>query len=253
MIFCLTSPGFTSLANTPKFISYFIENMRTNYGMGDYVWVREHTKRGFPHFHFIAHWNNPQWFFACSKCGGKMRGKECTECYNNMSRVNRISLYWSRLFDCDSLNSVRLGSYQNKKRTSFYVVSSRQCRYLTKYIGKNIGESFDYLGEAGFPSVKYRKCIQSFRMSERLAEYSQPMLWKSDYIPTGKRTIKVNRVDKANYRITEEFEEIPTGYTRVWRSLNSDEILTDTDLGKYDWQWTGHGQCYWGLTSDRGQ
>lgn len=242
MIFCLTSPGFTSLANTPKFISYFCENMKANYGMKDYVWVREFTKRGFPHFHFIAHWNNPKWFFE-------------------ERRIEKISLYWSRLFDSDAKNSVRLGSFHPvTKKRCFYVTHPKQCHYLAKYIGKNIGESFDYLGEAGFPSVKYRKSIRSFGMSQNVAEFSQPMLFKDHYEPHGKMEAHRLTVDRENWRVTETLEEVPAGYTRIWKSDNVAGDWTDRDLAKYDWKRIGDHEVYFGdlrfqhrKTSEQGQ
>lgn len=236
MIFCLTSPGFVSMANTPRFISRFVDNMKTNYGMRDYVWVRELTKRGFPHFHFIAHWNNPQWFFDCSECGAPMVDKECTACYCKLSRINQLSVYWSSLFGSDSINSIRLGSYHPKtKKRSYFVSHPKQCHYLTKYIGKNIGESMDYLAEAGFPCVKYKKTVRSFGMSTDVAMFSEPQLFSSQYFQTSERTVM--RAD-GSYVTIPSMEHCYIG--------ESGQINRDVLIG-FKWKWTGHGQTFIGF------
>ena len=92
LIFCLTSPGFTSIANTPKFISKFVDNMRTNYGMGDYVWVREMTKAGYPHFHFVAHWHPAKWFLTDND--NQTKKENAINHTTFESRVTQISKYW---------------------------------------------------------------------------------------------------------------------------------------------------------------
>lgn len=239
LIFVLTSPGFTSLANQPKFISSFTDNMRKNYGLGDYVWVREHTKKGYPHFHFVAHWHPAKWFFDTDLSG--------------RTEIEKISLYWSSLFDSDSLNSVRLGTYKGKKRTGFYLTDERHAWYLTKYLGKSIGDgSNDYLIEAGFPfqvngleGVKlgaYKKAVRSFGMSENLALFSHPQEFESQYLfsssvasvqtTTGIQTAEINR-----------FSE------RVF--IGPSGQLSEKDLKAYDWQWTGHGETFIGLQKGR--
>lgn len=235
MIFCLTSPGHISMAQTPRFISRFIDNMKTNYNMENYVWVRELTKRGYPHFHFIAHWNKPQWFFDCSACGAMMKDKECTECYCTTSRINKLSLYWSSLFGENSVNSIRLGSYHPKtKKRSYYVTHRKQCSYLGKYIGKNIGESLDYLAEAGFPQTKYRKTVRTFGMSSDVAMFSEPQLFESQMYRTDSRTVM-----KADGTLV----EIPT-MNRTF--ISECGQLDEDDLKRYNWKWTGHGQTFIG-------
>ena len=124
LVFCLTSPGYTDEANEPKFISRWLDNMRTNYGLGEYVWVRELTKKGFPHFHFVADWWRSPWWFA-------------SDIDTKLSNVHFISKTWSAHFGSDAKESIRLGGYWYGKR--LYELKSRtQCRYLTKYLGKTL-------------------------------------------------------------------------------------------------------------------
>jgi hypothetical protein len=238
MIFCLTSPGFINLANSPKFVSRFVDNMKANYGMENYVWVREFTKLGYPHFHFIAHWNKPTWFFDCSDCGSTMKDKECTQCYCKLSRINKISLYWSSLFGSDSINSIRLGSYHPiTKKRSYFVVSQRQCRYLTKYIGKNLGEEhFIMDGESNciiYPTYKSR--TRKFGMSEDVAMFSEPSLFESQMYITETRTV---------LKADGSYADIPSmNRTFIGESGQIDEV----DLKRYAWRWTGHGQTFVGV------
>lgn len=235
LIFVLTSPGYTSLANQPKFISSFTDNMRKNYGLGDYVWVREHTKRGFPHFHFVAHWHPAKWFFDTDLSG--------------RSEIEKISLYWSSLFDSDSLNSVRLGTYKGKKRTGFYLSDERHAWYLTKYLGKGIGDgSNDYLIEAGFPfqvnsrdGVKlgpYKKAVRSFGISENLALFSHPEVYESQYLYTSS-IASVQTIRGTEMAEIKRFDE------RVF--IGQSGQMSENDLKDYQWQWTGHGETFIGL------
>jgi hypothetical protein len=245
LIFVLTSPGFTSLANQPKFISAFVDNMKLNYGMGDYVWVREHTKRGYPHFHFVAHWHPAKWFLDLQqdRPGGEQ-----------YARINQISRYWSSLFDSDSLNSVRLGTYKGKKRTGFYLTNERHAWYLTKYLGKSIGDgSNDYLIEAGFPfqvygkdqSVKigsYKKAVRSFGMSENCALLSQPELFESQNLYTR---------HKASVQTTRGVEQVEIDRFAERVFIGESGQLSESQLTRYDWRWTGHGQTFIGIDKMR--
>jgi len=238
MIFCLTTPGYTTLANSPRFLSRWIDNMKANYNLRDYVWVREYTKLGFPHFHFIAHWNNPQWFFNCSDCGGIMKDKECTQCYCKTSRVNQISKYWSGLFGSTADNSIRLGSFHPAtKKRSYYVVHPKQCHYLTKYIGKNIGEDFyQFDGESNCiiqPIFKTR--TRAFGMSEDLAMFSQPTLFESQAFQSSERTV-----------MTATGKEVTIPIMETTFISDSGQVDRDT-LKAYAWQWTGHGQTFIGF------
>lgn len=142
LIFVATSPGFLENADQPRFISKFTDNLRKSYGCVNYVWVREYTGHGFPHFHFVA----------------------------DMPKVDvlQLSMYWSGLFGSEAKNSIRLGTAPGKNgRRSYYMTSKRMVWYLTKYIGKAIG------GEE-----KARKSkIRAFGISNELQKGSEPVLY----------------------------------------------------------------------------
>lgn len=101
--------------------------MRKNYEMGEYVWTREYTKAGVPHFHCVADWFHPSRFFACD-----------ISSRNNL--ITSISLTWSNYFQSDSVNSVWLGGKWYGKRI-YYLRTRAQSRYLVKYMGKTFGEA----------------------------------------------------------------------------------------------------------------
>jgi len=160
MIFTLTTPGFTDMANSPRFVSKWFDNMRSTYGMGEYVWVREFTKKGFPHFHCVADWHNTDWFFSQ---------------VDGMSMISKLSQSWSSYFGSQAVNSVWLGGYWYGKR--IYKLRSRaQSRYLCKYIGKTFGMN-QYAKPVSFPggivplngSDKPRGRLRSVNNSESIA------------------------------------------------------------------------------------
>lgn len=124
LVFCLTTPGYTLEANEPKFISRWLDNMKANYGLGEYVWVRELTKKGYPHFHFVADWWRAPWWFA-------------SDINSRLSNVHCVSLTWSAHFGSNAKESIRLGGYWYGKRL-YELKSKTQCRYLTKYLGKTL-------------------------------------------------------------------------------------------------------------------
>ncbi len=135
LILTLTSPGYTSQADEPRFISRFFENMKKNYGLQDYLWVREYTKAGYPHFHIVADWYRAKYFFDTDPGSGR-------------SRIALLSLYWSHLFGSTSHNSVWLGGYWQNRRI-YELRTQAQCRYLTKYMGKEVKP--DTVNPAAFP------------------------------------------------------------------------------------------------------
>lgn len=143
-IFVLTSPGFTSHANESNVISKFTHNLTNGYGCKHFVWVREFTKKGYPHFHFVAD-------------------------VDQFDPI-KMSLYWSGLFGSDAKNSIRLGTkpIPGKKR-KFWIDSNRMCWYLTKYIGKGIGKKETTpIGKRSF---------RTFHVTKQLAKLSEPLLY----------------------------------------------------------------------------
>ena len=134
LILTLTSPGYTSQADEPLFISRFFENMKKNYGLSNYLWVREYTKAGYPHFHCVTDWYRAKYFFD-------------SDAGSNRNRVAVLSLYWSSLFGSTSHNSIWLGGYWQGKRI-YELRTQAQCRYLTKYMGKDVMP--DYANHVSF-------------------------------------------------------------------------------------------------------
>lgn len=145
MIFVLTTPGFLDHANEPLFIKKFIDTMRKNHGMKNYLWVREFTGNGYPHFHFIA---------QCDRFD-----------------VQKMSVLWSSYFGQSAKNSIRLGTKPtwNGKRwiRKFFINSPRMAKYLSKYIGKGFGSS-----EAR------NKRLRTFAISEELGSATVPVVYQ---------------------------------------------------------------------------
>jgi hypothetical protein len=149
LIFVATSPGFTDLANERKLIQKFTHNLRNGHDCKNYIWVRESTQMGYPHFHFVA----------------DMPG---------FNPVN-LSLYWSGLFGVQATNAIRLGTYPGRgKKRQFYLNTKRMSWYLTKYLGKSIGTA-----EKG--ANKTAK-VRTFAISQELRKLSAPTLFKSKMI-----------------------------------------------------------------------
>jgi hypothetical protein len=149
LIFVATSPGFTSLANEQPLISKLTHNLRNGYGVKHYVWVRESTQKGFPHFHFVVD-------------AAYIDGKQ-------------LSLYWSSLFNSDASNSIRLGTKPINGKRKFYVVNSQMSWYMCKYLGKGIGESENSPGTKSL-DLNLKK-PRSFGVSTTLARLSQPLVF----------------------------------------------------------------------------
>ncbi len=127
VIFCLTSPGYVDRANEPKFLDNFLKAFRRN-GLDNYVWVRESTVLGFPHFHFIA------------ECPFKIEKRN--EAYRKIICGRDVvdwSILWSSYFGSDSLNSIRLGADHKSGQIKYFVRNQKMSSYLCKYIGKGLG------------------------------------------------------------------------------------------------------------------
>lgn len=145
LFFVATSPGFIDPRLHSGKISKFTHNLRNNYGLKDYVWVRELTKNGCPHYHFVA--DMPTFPDPVA-----------------------ISRYWSGLFGSDAKNSIRLGSKPNKEGVrKFFVDDVRASRYVSKYIGKGVDD-----GEE-------QKFYRSFAISERARMMSKPVVYEASY------------------------------------------------------------------------
>lgn len=148
-IMCVTCPGFLAEAHETNYIKRLTANLRNGYGMGEYVWVREFTKRGFPHYHFIAD-------------------------IDKFDPV-QLSLYWSGLWGKDNKNSIRLGTRPHPvtKKRKFWIDSHRMAYYMSKYLGKDRGVK--YANDDG--EVLKRKPYRSFAISQRARKESQPLIY----------------------------------------------------------------------------
>jgi hypothetical protein len=156
LIFVATAPGYTHAATTTAAISTFCHNLRNGYHCEHYVWVRELTKKGFPHFHFVAS-------------------------LPFISDLPKFSLYWSSLLGSDSVNSIRLGTSPSGGHREFYVKSQSMAWYLSKYLGKGLSKENSYLCDAGFPATRYRKTYRQFDISQQVRLMSQPMTYDVNY------------------------------------------------------------------------
>jgi hypothetical protein len=157
IIFVLTSPGFTDLASERALIKQFTHNLRNGYGCKNYVWVREYTGAGYPHFHFVA----------------------------DMPRfdVLKLSVFWSGLFGSTAKNSIRLGSRPDKSgKRVYYLTGKRHAWYLTKYLAKAIGKE-----ERG--ALDGKRSFRKFAVSQELAKLSVPTEFKSKMVRTVERQI----------------------------------------------------------------
>lgn len=97
-------------------LSRFWENLRKNYDVQNYVWVREYQpESGRTHFHWVA--DSP--YFD----------------------IVKVSKYWSGLFGSDAVNSIRLGTNPKFPPRKFFLDSPKMARYLGKYLGKGLQDS----------------------------------------------------------------------------------------------------------------
>jgi hypothetical protein len=204
LIFVATSPGYTDQASEGKLIQKFTHNLRNGYDCKNYVWVREFTQAGYPHFHFVA--DMP-----------------------NISPI-ALSLYWSGLFGSNANNSIRLGTnYRNGKRT-YYLTSKQQAWYLTKYLGKAIGNC-----EEG--AIKGKRSFRTFAVSQSLAKLSAPTEFKGRMERSGK-VFQAFTISGKTQPIYEE--------QRIWQNCTS--FLTDEQVrAKWNWRYTGFANTFKGF------
>lgn len=142
LIFVATSPGFLDLANEQPLISKFTNNLRMTYGVREYVWVRELTENGYPHFHFVC----------------------------DMPRIEdpvKLSLSWSRYFGSDARNSIRLGTAPDRNgKRQYFINSGRMAFYMSAYFGKCVGDA----------ERRYQRKIRAFGISQGLRASTSPVI-----------------------------------------------------------------------------
>lgn len=210
-IFVATTPGFIDHQAEKGYVRKLVDNLKSTYGMEEYLWVREFTGAGFPHYHFVAD-------------------------VDQFDPV-RLSRYWSGLFDSDARNSVRCGTAPycrqcrikmkrkgqacpkcNKPATvDYWIKSQGMASYLSKYIGKAVGT----------PEKGKRKSFRTFAVSEKLGKASAPLLYEARIME--------------NYNGTHQREFF----------LNDDQVepgVNQTvDPYQFNWKWTGHTDTYIGF------
>lgn len=151
MLFTVTSSHRWPARARGALLSMFIDNLKRNYGLNDYVWVKEQGHKKPPyyasniHYHFVA---DIEYFDPVA-----------------------LSVYWSGLFGfhCRSKNSIRLGSKPDKDgKRIFYINSPSFAWYLSKYLGKGLA--------AGRPGLRQSR---SFGISERAGILSLPECYEA--------------------------------------------------------------------------
>lgn len=120
VIFVATSPGFIPDDRQKGYIKALTHYLRRSCDAQDYVWVRENTKKGFPHYHFIADMPFP------------------TSRNDFRTFALEISRYWSSLFGVYAENSIRFGT--KPPRRKFFIDGPEMAWYMSKYIGKALQE-----------------------------------------------------------------------------------------------------------------
>ena len=227
IIFVATSPGYTDLASERQLISKLTHNLRNGYSCKNYVWVREFTGAGYPHFHFVA--DMPD-FYAPD-----------------------LSLYWSRLFGSDALNSIRVGTAPRCSKCKSklkakgqpcyksgctgigtvkkYLDNKQMAFYISKYIGKSIGG----LETMALDAMK-KKSFRTFAVSRELGQLSKPELYTGKMIRTG---------EKLAFTVRGTYEAMQVD-ERQWSNENN--TLTDYDLQKnWNWRYTGFSSTFKGF------
>jgi len=202
-IFVATTPGFLDHAKEGAYISKLVHNLRNGYGMENFVWVREFTSRGYPHYHFVAD-------------------------IDNFDRV-RLSSYWSGLFGSDARNSIRCGTAPDKTgRRRFWVTSPRMSWYLTKYLGKAIGEC-----EKGAINAVGRRSFRTFAISPVARKASEPLVYHAQ------TQLLYNGLHQRSFMLNDD--QIDEG------------VPLTVDPLRFKWRWTGHGQTHVGILKEKPQ
>ncbi len=203
LFFVATSPGFIPASEHTKKISKFVHNLKNGYGMRDFVWVRELTVKGCPHYHFIASFLK-----------------------RKIDPV-KMSVYWSGLFGKDAKNSVRLGTKPYLNKQGFwerkYRVDSPECAYyVSKYMGKDLDIMSNDLAEAGWPQIKFKKTYRSFAISEQARMMSQPVMYEPEYFYSSET--------RENY--PGQTIQVKTFVKREFQN----DLGVNFDSGAYDWK-----------------
>lgn len=227
LIFVATSPGFIDRANEPKFISKLVHNLRNGYKMERYIWVREFTGNGFPHFHFVA--NIP------------LKKRKANKFYVNKGKTEipfnpkELSAYWAGLFGVtDNNNSIRVGSKPKPGRAKMVYLSNnrRKAWYLAKYIGKSRSQD----------EIRTGAKIKAFHMDEKTSAEIEPDLFRSRNLTYTKAITVWNNARRA---FETEYHEFPTG-ERIWENEKG-ELMCAQNI---DWKQVPGHQCWTGFEKE---
>jgi hypothetical protein len=220
LIFVATSPGFVGTANEPRFLKRFIDNLRNSYQMENYVWVREFTREGYPHFHFVA--NIPL-----------IRGYEVAGQKIPFDPV-KLSLSWSKYFGSDAKNSIRVGSKPDKhgRRRLYLSKNRRKAWYLCKYIGKSKGEN----------EVRSGAKFRTFGMDQQTSNSLEPDLFRSRY-PTEVKAMAT--WDNQTKSMVTKTYDVATG-ERIFENDRGELVQADS----ISWQRCGQHDVYIGFEKE---
>lgn len=222
IIFVATSPGFVDRANEPKFISKLVHNLRNGYKMERYIWVREFTGNGFPHFHFVA------MIPLKKRKNYSIQGTPVP-----FSPVD-LSVYWSGLFGSDAKNSIRVGSKPKpgQKRLIYLSNSRRKAWYLSKYIGKSRSDDEKRTGAK----------IKAFHMDEKTSKEIEPDLFRPRF-PTYTKAVTVWNTNLRAFETV--YHEFPTG-ARLWENEKGELMCAEN----IDWKQVPGHQCWTGFEKE---
>jgi len=239
LIFVATSPGFVDRADEPGFISKLTKNLKNGYSCEHYVWVREYTQAGYPHFHFVANIPMP-----------KRKVHVINQTAIPFDPV-KLSGYWSGLFGVDAKNSIRVGSKPNKfGRRKMYIENIRGAWYMSKYIGKSRSDE----------EKNARALIRSFKISHSIpgdqiepVRYYQKNLFEQKTVSVYEAPRKVEkRVQLVTGemvvssqieggRFVDQVIDVATG-SRIFENEKGELMETEN----IDWNYIGHS-CYSGF------
>lgn len=211
LVFCLTSPVPGRLADQPKFLKKFLDTMRKNYGMRYYTWVREYTKKGTTHFHFVA----------------------------LVKRFDFVqaSLLWSGYFGSQAKNSVRVGIYKGNQRVGLYLKNDRMAWYMSKYFGKGFQDMLQELQGEG-----RKRLPRKFGISDALGKISAPLSLESVH--------KVEYQDKRIFTVKGwQTYPWPVSRRRAWVDPETGEEIQGIEqrLKSYSWKYAGKGSTFIGV------
>lgn len=215
MVFvCTTSPNWGCGIFEPK-ISKFVHTLRNGYGAKNFVWVREFTESGCPHYHFVI------------------------DIPAIKSPVG-LSRYWSGLFGAVSVNAVRLGSKPDKRgKRTFRITKGKAARmagYISEYLKKQMAGGPEYeaavrlyrsMGGGG-DLLKSSLTIpgRKFAISNEAARFSAPVIYRPEYeyVTTGEMVMNaagqmVERPAAARYQLVNQVGETFNKSNYTWKQV----------------------------------